>query len=236
VGLQQERAIRTRRVILKSAAEMFDRLGYTAARLSDISARTGMSTGALHFHFENKEALACAVVDEARHTLWRAGRLALEKQTDPLQALTDVSHTLAQLLSWDVVSRAGFRLDNERTRAGRQQFINAWRACVQRLLDEARASGALAAKVHLPAMTCAIVAATTGIGILVKDDAADRTRLALTGFWQGFLPGLAAPHVRDTLEPGGTPERVERALSVSRCLPYDPQETARSGAAAVRAR
>lgn len=119
VGLQQERAIRTRRLMLKSAAEVFDREDYASARLSDISARANMSTGALHFHFANKEDLAQAVVSEARGILWRAARLAYEKNSEPLQALTDISHTLSQLLSWDVVSRAGLRLDNDRSRKGR---------------------------------------------------------------------------------------------------------------------
>ncbi|MGV9241662.1 TetR family transcriptional regulator, partial [Streptomyces nigra] len=107
MGLQQERAIRTRRLMLKSAAEVFDREDYASARLSDISARANMSTGALHFHFANKEELAQAVVSEARGTLWLAARSAYERTPEPLQALTDVSHTLSQLLCWDVVSRSG---------------------------------------------------------------------------------------------------------------------------------
>lgn len=224
VGLQQERAIRTRRLLLKSAAEVFDREDYASARLSDISARANMSTGALHFHFANKEDLAQAVVSEARCILWRAARLAYEKNSEPLQSLTDISHTLSQLLTWDVVSRAGLRLDNDRSRRGREQFAHAWHACVQRLLDRARQEGGVAVQAQLPALTCAIVAATTGIGVLIKGGEGDRTRLAFTGFWQGFLPGLAAPRLLGTLNPGGTPDVVAHALSVSRYLPCTTEE------------
>lgn len=231
VGLQQERAIRTRRLMLKSAAEVFDREDYASARLSDISARANMSTGALHFHFANKEDLAQAVVSEARDTLWRAARLAYVRNSEPLQALTDISHTLGQLLSWDVVSRAGLRLDNDRSRKGREQFIHAWHACVQRLLDHARHGGGLAAQVHLRALTCAIVAATTGIGVLIKGGEGDRTRLAFTGFWQGFLPGLAAPDLLGGLNPGGTRDVVDHAVAASRYLPCDPEETMATEAA-----
>ncbi|CAM5410982.1 TetR family transcriptional regulator OS=Streptomyces viridochromogenes OX=1938 GN=ADK34_07145 PE=4 SV=1 [Streptomyces viridochromogenes] len=224
VGLQQERAIRTRRLMLKSAAEVFDREDYASARLSDISARANMSTGALHFHFANKEELAQAVVSEARGTLWHAARSAYERNPEPLQALTDISHTLSQLLSWDVVARAGLRLDNDRSRRGREQFLHAWHAAVQRLLDRARREGSLAQQVHLRAVTCAIVAATTGIGVLIKGGEAERTRLAFTGFWQGFLPGLAAPDLLGRLNPGGTDEVVEYAVSASRYLPCAPDE------------
>ncbi|WP_369271398.1 ScbR family autoregulator-binding transcription factor [Streptomyces sp. R11] len=236
MGLQQERAIRTRRLMLKSAAEVFDREDYASARLSDISARANMSTGALHFHFANKEDLAQAVVSEARGILWRAARLAYEKNSEPLQALTDISHTLSQLLSWDVVSRAGLRLDNDRSRRGREQFAHAWHACVQRLLDRARQEGGVAAQVQLPALTCAIVAATTGIGVLIKGGEGDRTRLAFTGFWQGFLPGLAAPGLLATLNPGGTPDVVDHAVSVSRYLPYATDEEVDAEAATTGVR
>lgn len=231
VGLQQDRAIRTRRLMLKSAAEVFDREDYASARLSDISARANMSTGALHFHFANKEDLAQEVVSEARDILWRAARLAYERNSEPLQALVDISHTLSQLLSWDVVSRAGLRLDNDRSRRGPQQFIQTWHACAQRLLDHARQEGRLAAQVQLQALTCAIVAATTGIGVLIKGGDGDRTRLAFTGFWQGFLPGLAAPELLCGLNPGGTGDLVEYAVAASRYLPYVPQEKVTAEAA-----
>jgi AcrR family transcriptional regulator len=220
--------------MLKSAAEVFDREGYASARLSDISARANMSTGALHFHFVNKEDLARAVVSEARGILWRGTRIAYENNSEPLQALTDVSHTLGQLLSWDVVCRAGFHLDNDRSRNGRQQFSRAWHACVQRLLNHARQQGSLSAKVQLEAVTWAVVAATTGMGVLIKPSSGDRTRLAFAGFWQGFLPGLAAPSLLDGLSPGGTGDLVDYAVTVARSLPYDAEEVGKEATSVGR--
>jgi AcrR family transcriptional regulator len=232
VGRQQERAIRTRRLILKSAAEVFDREDYASARLSDISARASMSTGALHFHFASKEDLAQAVVREARGTLWRGARFAYEKNSEPLQALADISHTLGRLLTWDVVSRAALRLDNDRSRKGPEQFIQAWHACVRRLLDRARRQDGLAPHVQLQVLTCAIVAATTGIGVLIKGDEGDRIRMAVTGFWQGFLPGLAAPDVLGGLNPGGRDDVVDYAVTAARYMAYDPQDAVGTEAAA----
>lgn len=56
--VQQQRAIRTRRVFLEAAAEVFDEHGYDAATISAILERAGLTRGALYFHFTSKEELA----------------------------------------------------------------------------------------------------------------------------------------------------------------------------------
>ena len=58
---EQERAVRTRERLIGSAAETFCREGFAVASLSVISAQAGVSSGALHFHFAGKAALADAV-------------------------------------------------------------------------------------------------------------------------------------------------------------------------------
>lgn len=55
---RQERAIRTRRALLVAAAEVFDEVGYEAATISDVLKKSGMTKGALYFHFTSKEELA----------------------------------------------------------------------------------------------------------------------------------------------------------------------------------
>ncbi|MFG2840178.1 TetR family transcriptional regulator [Streptomyces zaomyceticus] len=68
---KQERAVRTRAAVLRSAAEIFDTDGFVSASLSAISQRAGVSNGALHFHFANKGALAEAIEKAAEQRLWR---------------------------------------------------------------------------------------------------------------------------------------------------------------------
>ena len=67
---KQERAVRTRAAVLRSAAEIFDTDGFVSASLSSISHRAGVSSGALHFHFANKGALAAAIEKSAEQRLW----------------------------------------------------------------------------------------------------------------------------------------------------------------------
>ncbi|WP_442813919.1 TetR family transcriptional regulator [Streptomyces sp. NBC_00151] len=62
---EQERAVRTRERLIGSAAETFCREGFAAASLCVISAQAGVSSGALHFHFAGKAALADAVESAA---------------------------------------------------------------------------------------------------------------------------------------------------------------------------
>lgn len=55
---KQDRAVRTRLALIRSAAEQFEARGYVRASLAEISAGAGVSSGALHFHFANKAAVA----------------------------------------------------------------------------------------------------------------------------------------------------------------------------------
>ncbi|CAM5724103.1 TetR family transcriptional regulator OS=Streptomyces microflavus OX=1919 GN=HUT09_00685 PE=4 SV=1 [Streptomyces microflavus] len=51
---KQVRAARTRQALIRSAAIVFEQHGYGQARLALISSGAGVSTGALHFHFEEQ--------------------------------------------------------------------------------------------------------------------------------------------------------------------------------------
>ena len=61
----------TRRHIIDSAANVFAKVGYDKARMSDIIDATGLTKGAVYFHFDSKESLALAVL-EAKKTEWLA--------------------------------------------------------------------------------------------------------------------------------------------------------------------
>ena len=50
---RQERAIRTRRVILEAAGAVFDEHGYTATTISMVLERAEVTKGALYFHFSS---------------------------------------------------------------------------------------------------------------------------------------------------------------------------------------
>ena len=60
----KEEAERTRRRILASALTLFTKKGYDHTTFTDIAARLKMTKGAVYWHFESKEALLMALLDE----------------------------------------------------------------------------------------------------------------------------------------------------------------------------
>lgn len=60
----KEDAVKTRERILASALSLFARKGYDHTTFNDIAARLKMTKGAVYWHFESKEKLLNAIVDE----------------------------------------------------------------------------------------------------------------------------------------------------------------------------
>ncbi|MYR98451.1 MULTISPECIES: ScbR family autoregulator-binding transcription factor [unclassified Streptomyces] len=224
---KQVRAARTRQALIRSAAIVFEQHGYGEARLALISSGAGVSTGALHFHFENKAAVAQAVVAEASHGLLEVSTNIRHRTDTALQTLVDTSHALVDLLGRDPVTRAGFRLSYDGERCGEPGLPAQWRRCVGELLDEAAAAGTLAEGLSRHDVTVATVAATTGFEVLGRHDSAWLSARTLTGFWHLLLPRLATPETLPLLDPSGTAAAGE-AVAAGRA----GHETSGAGAAA----
>ncbi|HEV3172557.1 MAG TPA: TetR family transcriptional regulator [Actinocrinis sp.] len=110
---RQERAERTREAIIHAAARVFEREGYEAAPLADITRSATVTKGALYFHFPSKRDLAYAVVSQARGSLDAliGPLLARRGGTElPVQLLIDLSHVVLLRLAADPVLRAGLSL------------------------------------------------------------------------------------------------------------------------------
>ncbi|MFI0811939.1 ScbR family autoregulator-binding transcription factor [Streptomyces echinatus] len=198
----QERAVRTRNTLIESAAELFDRDGYDVATLSTISARAGVSSGALHFHFTNKATLADAVGQAAA---LRLELITRQEAGGALQMLIDATHALVWHLNHDVVLRAGFglndRLEHVRDGAGLRAK---WQAWVEHAFVRADREGALAPGPLARDAATAVVAFTSGLGILGRQDAWWRSHAPLTRFWRLLLPALAESSCLDALVASGT--------------------------------
>lgn len=221
---RQERAVRTRDALLLAAAQEFRRHGYDRAKLSVISAEAGVSSGALHFHFENKAALADALRAEASHALRRAARLVHGRRTSALQALVDVAHALADMLRHSVVVRAGFVLGCENEHGTGLNLRQEWQCCVQQLLAEADDERTLAQGTHQQHMAGAVVASTVGYEVLSRSNPEWLSCFTLTTYWEMLLPALAAPHTLARLNPAGT-ESARQASTAALRTAYAPAPT-----------
>lgn len=74
----QARAEATRRRILDSAVDLFDELGYGETGLADVLQRANVSKGAFYYHFDSKEAVATAIIEDFRHQMEEATRETID--------------------------------------------------------------------------------------------------------------------------------------------------------------
>ncbi|WP_309053836.1 TetR family transcriptional regulator, partial [Streptomyces sp.] len=101
---QQARAIRTRRLLLESAASVFAERGYERTTIGEILTRAGVTKGALYFHFASKEELALGVLEAQMLDV------PLIPQDVKIQELVDQAYLLTHRLQRDALVRASVAL------------------------------------------------------------------------------------------------------------------------------
>lgn len=108
--LKQQRAIVTRDAIVEGAAKVFARLAYAEARLRDISEESGISEGALYFHFGTKTEIAAAVLSAQQDRMTAVLTEVMDGPGTALDKLTSLARRLADLIATDVIVQGGIRL------------------------------------------------------------------------------------------------------------------------------
>lgn len=190
---KQERSERTRRKLVRAAAELFDRHGFAKATLDDISRAAGVTKGALYFHFTSKDELADAVQAHGRDMLNELVANLREQGKSPLQTLIDITHVLTRWLRDDPEVRASFRITRECV--GRQppvaDFYLVWISAAWALLFQAREAQDLRDDLVGPAAETLVAAATTVVEVMSytgmpHDEVAER----LAAMWSLVLPNL----------------------------------------------
>jgi AcrR family transcriptional regulator len=181
--VKQERAMRTREALIRSAAEVFDREGFAVASLTAISSLAGVSNGALHHHFVSKAALTDAVEEAALARLAAVTGAVLPFGASRVQLLVDVTHRLAVALL-----RAGFELSGELSRQPHADLRAWWCRWVERVLKQADAEGELRPDVTASDVVSAVVAATVGFEVLGVREAEWLSAATVSRFWRLLLP------------------------------------------------
>jgi AcrR family transcriptional regulator len=199
---RQDRAERTRNVILDAAAEAFEARGFAGASLSDILARAGVTKGALYFHFSSKEELAKALVEEQ----WNIELPDLDNPTNPVQAVIDICHSFCYSLCTNIRVRASNRLVTESNfDRPYPQVYTRWIDMIHEFLKVAHDSGDLRPEWDPEEVASYIGGSVLGIqtmsGVLTnREDLRDR----LTNMWKISLPGLVPARRLSRFRPGGT--------------------------------
>jgi TetR/AcrR family transcriptional repressor of nem operon len=95
---RERRGERTRRVIVKRAAALFNTRGYFGSSMNDIVRETGLEKGGIYNHFSSKEELACAAFDYSTALMRERFEAALASRggtVERLFAIVDVLGCLA---------------------------------------------------------------------------------------------------------------------------------------------
>lgn len=194
---EQVRAVRTRRVILASAARVFEEQGYQAATISQILAEAGVTKGALYFHFQSKEDLAQGVLAEQDHRLTVPGRAS------KVQQIVDVIMLHAFRLQTDPMVRAGVRLSMDQRANGLDRsgpFLR-WVEVGQALFEEARAQGELLPHVVPADSAEVLVASFAGVQSMSQAvcDYRDLTG-RVSALMRHVLPSVVVPSILASLD------------------------------------
>lgn len=203
---RQQRAIRTRRIFLEAAAEVFDEHGYDAATIAAILDRAGLTRGALYFHFTSKEELARGVLHEA------VTAEGVTPQTFKLQEWVDTALLLAYRLPREPLLSASIRLSvDPRARGLFGTRWPDWIALGTDMLTEAKERGELLPHVDPGATSRLFVGAWTGVQLVTESMAEPLELVAeISALFELILPNNAVPGVLARLDT--SPHRAARIM------------------------
>jgi AcrR family transcriptional regulator len=191
--VRQARSEATRRKIIDSAVDLINEIGYPAAGLGDIIERAELTKGALYYHFDSKEALATAIIEEGSEALLGAFRGAVRSGSPGMEDILHGCFVMTDVLGTDTVARAGARL--LRTFGS---FNPAAKSTLQKFVDElterlkaASSDGDLREGLDPESTSASIVSGMLGAELLssaLADGADLRARFARN--WELLLPAI----------------------------------------------
>jgi AcrR family transcriptional regulator len=198
---RQVRSEATRRKILDAAIEVFGEVGYAAAGWNTIIERTGMTKGALYHHYDSKESLASAIIEEGSDTVLIAFRNVCGSSSPAFENMVHGTFTIANALSSDKTARAA-----EQLAAALSGFNEAAsRFCadlVEMMADQARrssAEGDLRQDLDPVVVSESLIGTMFGMRLLsnaksakgLAGDAVDLTS-HISRMWEYLLAGIVA--------------------------------------------
>jgi AcrR family transcriptional regulator len=201
----QARSETTRQKLLDAAIDLFSEVGYAAAGLGEIIERAGMTKGALYHHFDSKEALATAIIEQGTNLTRDAFRNVCESSSPALENLIHGVFIVADLLVSDKTARTAEQLTR-----GLAEFNSAasraWSSLLDSMTTQARRASAeddLWEGVDPDVVTEAILNTMLGAQLLSKTadgiDHIERLTRSLELFLPAIVTDTSLPYFREFL-------------------------------------
>jgi AcrR family transcriptional regulator len=193
--VRQARSEATRSKIIMSAVELFNEIGYPAAGLGDIIERAEMTKGALYYHFDSKESLATAIIEEGSAHLATAFRSITTSSAPALETIIHGVFVVADLMSTDKIARSGtqlLRAFGEFNDVAARTY-GGWVAEMTERTRQAIDEGDLRGDLDPQAVGETIVGSMLGAELLANATTAGADVLQrVTRTWKVLLPGIVS--------------------------------------------
>jgi transcription-repair coupling factor (superfamily II helicase) len=191
---RQARAEITRDSVLAGAADVFLRLGYANASLSEIIAQSNVTKGALYFHFGSKEELARAVVDQGNERLVSSCQGFFDPRVPALEACIGITYVVADLSMNDPMVGAMLKLNHQigdyRGAQG-DNIAKTWGDTYRVLSERAVAQGDLEPELDPEVIGVLLQELTAGVHIIaVGTDSIDQMASRMERMWFFLLPSI----------------------------------------------
>ena len=197
--VRQARSEATRRKIITSAVELFNEIGYPATGLGDIIERAEMTKGALYYHFDSKESLATAIIEEGSAHLVQAFRNITSSSAPALESIIHGVFVVADLLNTDMIARSGTQLMrafgefNEAAARAYGGWLAEMTACTRQAIDD----GDLRGDLDPQAVGETIVGSMLGAELLANATTAGADMLQrMARTWKVLLPAIVSQESR----------------------------------------
>ena len=143
--MPQARSEVTRQKILNAAMDLFSEVGYAAAGLGEIIDRTGMTKGALYHHFDSKDALATAIIEQGTSRAREAFRKVCEPSSPALENMIHGVFVVTDLLVSDKTASTAEQLTRglAQFNSAASQVWSGWLETMATLAQRASADGDL---------------------------------------------------------------------------------------------
>jgi AcrR family transcriptional regulator len=190
----QARSETTRQRILDAATAVFSEVGFAAAGLGEVIERAGMTKGALYHHFDSKEALATAIIEQGTSLTGDAFRHVCESPSPAVENMIHGVFIVADLLVSDRTARTAEQLTR-----GLAEFNNTasqvWSGRLDAMTSQASraiAEGDLRTDLDADVVSESILNAVLGAQLLSKTVGGDDHITRLTRSLDLLLPVIVA--------------------------------------------
>jgi TetR/AcrR family transcriptional regulator, transcriptional repressor for nem operon len=185
----------TRQRLIAAASRQFASRAYSMVSLDDILAEAQLTKGAMYFHFQSKQALALAIIDDLHEMSRAAVTESLARRMSGLETLIDLIFLLAVQDTQDEVARAGVRLletlDN--TTTAPPAMWRSWIGVVTTLIQKAISEGDVADHDDPEDIAKLLVALWAGVRRISNPDQPESHLANLKTVWVLALPSFTNP-------------------------------------------